>query len=92
MLTLDLVVLGCTIMNYTEGQMMIVFVAKALQINGLANNYLFNNSCNSLVTKMWLLLLLFLEKAQYEAVIVNKHGEMSILISMLLSSMSVLVE
>ena len=91
MLTLDLVVLGCTIMNYTEGQMMIVFVAKALQINGLANNYLFNNSCNSPVTKMWLLLL-FLEKAQYEAVIVNKHGELSILISMLLSSMSVLVE
>jgi hypothetical protein len=43
-LTLDLVVLGCTIMNCIEGQMMVVCVAKVLQINGLATNYLFNNS------------------------------------------------
>lgn len=55
--------------------MMVVFAAKVLQINGLATNYLFHNSCSSYVTKFCLLILfIFLEKAQYEAAMANKYG------------------
>lgn len=73
MLTLDLVVLGCTIMNYILGQMMVVFVAKVLLINGLVKHY-YLITTGVPVTIVRFLLLFFMEKAQYEEAMENKYG------------------